>query len=88
MLNPYWHGDSLDPENKAWDAINSGHGIISVTPEFVHANNLPETIAHPLHPEKYVYAIEAYHMIHCTVRISHDRSQEQLPWILTSFPPS
>ncbi|KXT15258.1 hypothetical protein AC579_4847 [Pseudocercospora musae] len=65
LLNKYWQGDGLEEPNKAWDAINSGHGAIVISPEFKEQHGLPDSIRHPFHQNMYAYALEAYHMLHC-----------------------
>lgn len=64
LFNKFWRGDELESTNEAWDAINSGHGAIVVTPQFKEKNGLPDTIRHPHDQSVYAYALEAYHMIH------------------------
>ncbi|KAJ5209434.1 hypothetical protein N7501_004237 [Penicillium viridicatum] len=60
----FWNGDE-DEEDKSWTAIEGGHGLVSVSPEWASERGLPETLVHPRDPSKRVYVIEAYHSIHC-----------------------
>lgn len=65
----FWDFDELEKSNEAWEGIKAGHGIVALTPEFVAAHDLPDTIDHPDDPSRKVYAIESYHMIHCLVSL-------------------
>lgn len=62
----FWNGDE-EEEDASWKAIEAGHGLVSVTPEWAADRNLPDSLIHPRDPTKRVYVIEAYHSIHCLV---------------------
>ena len=51
----------------AWDDIEAGHGLVAVDSQWAAAQGLPPTSSHPQDSSKVVYAIEAYHQIHCLV---------------------
>ena len=60
--------NSFNSENKtevsvAWDAIEAGHGEVSVDPQWAAARGLPPSAIHPLDQEKMVYTIAAYHAV-------------------------
>ena len=55
--------------SEAWDAILAGHGIVAVTSEFKDQQDLHETLIHPNGTGYYIYGLEAYHAMHCVVRI-------------------
>ena len=63
----FWSGDE-EGENESWSAIEAGHGLVSVSPEYVAAQSLSDSISHPRDPSLRVYVVEAYHGIHCLVR--------------------
>ncbi|KXS97759.1 hypothetical protein AC578_3200 [Pseudocercospora eumusae] len=69
LQNKFWPGGDRDKDleaaNRAWEAINSGHGAVVVTPEFKAQHALPDSIRHPFRQDVYAYALEAYHCIHC-----------------------
>ena len=52
---------------QAWSAIEPGHGVVALDPQWAAINSLPATKAHPIDSDKAVYIIEAYHAIHCLV---------------------
>ena len=53
--------------SKAWDEILAGHGVLALDADFVAEKNLPPSVALPDESGKFMYVIEAYHAIHCTV---------------------
>jgi hypothetical protein len=55
--------------SKAWGSILPGHGVIAVESEYAKSKDLPETVILPDSGGKLTYVIEAYHAIHCIVRI-------------------
>lgn len=52
---------------QAWSAIEPGHGVVALDPQWAALNGLPATKAHPINSNKAVYIVEAYHAIHCLV---------------------
>lgn len=72
LHNRFWQGDELGGPDMAWANINSGHGIIQLDPEFATKQGLPKTMYHPHDSTKVVYALEAYHMIHCIQILRRD----------------
>lgn len=46
--------------------------MISVTADFVAQHQLPASLTHPHEGGKVVYALEAYHMMHCTQILRRD----------------
>jgi hypothetical protein len=67
MVSQYWDMDELKHSNMAWNAIQAGHGVVALTPEFIATHNLPDSIHSEEDPSKKLYAIESYHMMHCVV---------------------
>lgn len=65
LLNRFWDEDNLEGPNEAWAGINSGHGVIALDRQYATEKGFPDTIIHPHHPDKVVFALEAYHLIHC-----------------------
>ncbi|KAF2160389.1 hypothetical protein M409DRAFT_29235 [Zasmidium cellare ATCC 36951] len=65
LLNRFWEDDNLTGPNEAWAGINSGHGVIALDIDYATRQGFPDTIIHPYHDDKVVYALEAYHLIHC-----------------------
>lgn len=59
----------------AWDAIQPGHGIVAVDPQWAADQGVMESHRHPKDDTKSVYVIEAYHALHCLVRIPVDASR-------------
>lgn len=51
----------------AWSSILPGHGVVAIKPEYAKERALPPTMALPGDDNTLVYAIEAYHAMHCTV---------------------
>ncbi|RDW87843.1 hypothetical protein BP5796_03537 [Coleophoma crateriformis] len=66
----------------AWDTIRVGHGIVALDEQYIAENHLPKSFAHPYHPTKHAYVIEAYHAIHCiTILRQHYQALDQgKPW--------
>ncbi|KAF7881961.1 uncharacterized protein EAF02_006649 [Botrytis sinoallii] len=60
----FWNDDE-EEEDKSWTAIEAGHGLVSVAPEWAAARGLPDSLIHPRDSSKRVYVIEGYHGIHC-----------------------
>jgi hypothetical protein len=67
MISKYWDMDELETSNMAWNAIQAGHGVVALTSEFVAKHDLPDSLRSKEDPSKKLYAIEAYHMMHCVV---------------------
>lgn len=63
----------------AWDAIESGHGDVAVDPRWAASRGLPPSFLHPLDSTRMVYVVEAYHAIHCLVRVSVLGFSSRLP---------
>lgn len=53
--------------SKAWDDILAGHGVIALNADDVAEKNLMPSVALPDDSGNFMYVIEAYHAIHCTV---------------------
>ena len=51
----------------AWDAIEAGHGEVSIDETWAAARSLPPSMRHPVDKEKMVYTVAAYHALHCLV---------------------
>lgn len=58
-----------DEASEAWESILAGHGVVAIEPEYAAAKSLPNTVVLPNSGGKLTYVIEAYHAIHCIVRI-------------------
>lgn len=56
----------------AWDSIEAGHGLVAIDPQWAAARDLPPSFQHPLNPSKVIYIVEAYHAIHCLVRLNQN----------------
>ena len=54
----------------AWNAILPGHGVVAIEPSYAASKDLPETLVLPDTDGKLAYVIEAYHAMHCVVRLS------------------
>jgi hypothetical protein len=55
--------------SEAWDTILPGHGVVAIEPDYARSKKLPETVILPDSGGKLTYVIEAYHAIHCVVRL-------------------
>ncbi|OAG11632.1 uncharacterized protein CC84DRAFT_1080192, partial [Paraphaeosphaeria sporulosa] len=55
--------------SKAWDDILAGHGVIALDADYIAEKNLPPSVALPDDSGNFMYVIEAYHAMHCTVMI-------------------
>jgi len=53
--------------SKAWDDILAGHGVIALDADYIAEKNLPPSVALPDDSGNFMYVIEAYHAMHCTV---------------------
>jgi hypothetical protein len=53
--------------SKAWDEILAGHGVIALDADYISEKNLPPSVAFPDESGNFMYVIEAYHAMHCTV---------------------
>lgn len=53
----------------AWEAIEAGHGIVAFSNEQATKQGLSISREHPYRPGHMVYGLEAYHAIHCLVRL-------------------
>jgi hypothetical protein len=53
--------------DEAWSAILAGHGIVSIPRSYALQQDLPDSVELNDGSGNRVYAIEAYHAIHCTV---------------------
>ena len=53
-----------------WDAILPSHGFVAMDRDAIKAQGWPESMYLPSDKGKGVYLLEAYHHIHCLVRIS------------------
>lgn len=53
--------------SKAWDNILAGHGVIALDADYVAKKNLPPSVPLPDDSGNFMYVIEAYHAMHCTV---------------------
>lgn len=53
----------------AWDSILPGHGVIAIDAAYASSKQLPETTVLPGSDGKLVYVVEAYHVMHCVVRL-------------------
>lgn len=62
--------------SEAWGSILAGHGVVAVEPEYAKSKDLPETIVLPDSSGKLTYVIEAYHAIHCIVRVAPTLSSQ------------
>ncbi|KAL2036400.1 hypothetical protein N7G274_010879 [Stereocaulon virgatum] len=65
---------------QAWSAIEPGHGVVALDPQWAAINGLPATKAHPINSDKVVYIIEAYHAIHClkVIRLHYSALMDEL----------
>ena len=52
-----------------WDAILPSHGVIAVDREWAAKRSWPDSMQWPSDERKSVYLLEAYHQIHCIVRL-------------------
>ena len=62
--------DDVVLNEESWGKLNTGHGVVSFSPEEAEALNMPKSHPHFLDSSKMLYNIEAYHLLHCTVRYS------------------
>jgi hypothetical protein len=53
--------------SKAWEEILAGHGVIALDADYISEKKLPPSVALPDESGKFMYVIEAYHAMHCTV---------------------
>jgi hypothetical protein len=54
----------------AWNSILPGHGVVAIEPTYAALKYLPATIELPNTGGKLAYVIEAYHAMHCVVRLT------------------
>ncbi len=55
--------------DKSWAEVLPAHGIVAVEHDWALERQLPATMSLPSDPSKGVYIIDAYHQIHCLVRL-------------------
>lgn len=54
----------------AWDSIETGVGLVAVEKDWATAQGLPIGWLWPLDRSKAVFAVAAYHPLHCVVSLS------------------
>jgi hypothetical protein len=52
---------------EAWSSILPGHGVVLLDADYVSQKHLPPSVATSNNSNSYLYAIEAYHAMHCLV---------------------
>jgi len=57
--------DDENATSQAWEAIEAGHGIVTVDSDWASSMNLIESMPDPFDPSKSIYVIAAYHDMHC-----------------------
>ncbi|KAH8891091.1 hypothetical protein GQ53DRAFT_823729 [Thozetella sp. PMI_491] len=62
--NRFFSGD-IALNEQSWEELNTGHGVVSLTPQEADQFQVAIGHAHPLDPEKVMYSIEGYHLLHC-----------------------
>ena len=70
----YFSNYSFEDETEAasvdalWSEIIPEHGIVALNHEWARSQHLPPAISLPSDHSKGIYAIDAYHQLHCLVR--------------------
>lgn len=52
-----------------WDAILPSHGVVALDSRWAAEKQWPDSIPHPDDESKRIYLLEAYHLLHCVVRL-------------------
>ena len=55
--------------DEVWDNVLPAHGVVAVDHQWATERQMPATMSLPSDPSKGVYIIDAYHQLHCLVRI-------------------
>ena len=76
IYSPPNHSDS----DELWDAIDPSHGFVAMDREWAAQRQWPVTMYLPSDRSKGVYLLEAYHQLHCLVRL-----KTSLPWALINM---
>ena len=68
--NTEYSRNNRSESDPLWDAILPSHGFVAMDRTAIKAQGWPESMYLPSDEGKGVYLLEAYHHIHCLVRIS------------------
>lgn len=67
------HSDFASPDHAVadsnWASIEATHGFVGLGKDWATAQQLPASIESPLDPTQSVYVVDAYHQLHCLVRL-------------------
>ena len=70
---------SIAPEqepavDEVWDKVLPAHGIVAVDHQWAAERQMPATMSLPSDSSKGVYIIDAYHQLHCLVRVPRPKA--------------
>lgn len=52
-----------------WDAILPSHGLVAIDSQWAAEQQWPDSLSLPSDENKKIYLLEAYHLLHCVVRL-------------------
>lgn len=58
---------NLTEANLAWETIETSDAVVALDSRWVAEHDLAPSMLSPTDPDKYVYVLEAYHVLHCVV---------------------
>ena len=67
LTSALYTSPNITEANLAWESIQTSYAVVALKSRWVQEHDLAASMLSPTDPTKYVYILEAYHVLHCVV---------------------
>lgn len=76
--NTKYSSKNRSESDELWERIRPSHGFVAMDQGWTSEQHWPESMHLPSDSSKNVYLLEAYHQLHCLVRVQYRRRGHEL----------